>query len=78
MSDLTHAEDSENYEKDNLEEMPIPVVGDLEQHQFPGSVGVHDLKPGLTQMHGILTPAINEQKVSQLPQGHRRSSSRVF
>lgn len=44
MTHITHAEDTENYEKDNLEEMPITVVGDLEQYQFPGSEGIHDLK----------------------------------
>jgi hypothetical protein len=44
MTELTHAEDSENYEKDNLEEMPITVVGNLEQYQLPGPKGIHDLE----------------------------------
>ena len=42
----THTKDSEDYEKDDFEEMPITVVGDLEQYQFAGPEGVHDLKVG--------------------------------
>lgn len=40
----THAKYSEDYEKDDLEEMPITVIGDLEQYQFSSPEGVHDLK----------------------------------
>ena len=42
--DFTYSEDSKDYKKYNLEEMPITIVGDLEQYQFPGSEGVHDLQ----------------------------------
>ena len=44
MRDKTHAKDSQDYEKDNLEEVPVTVVSDLEQYQFPSSEGVHYLE----------------------------------
>ena len=44
MTDFTYTEDAKDYEKDDLEEMPITVVGDLEQYQFPRSEGVHCLE----------------------------------
>lgn len=40
----TYTEDPEDDEKDDLEEMPIPVIGDLEQYQFPSPEGIHGLK----------------------------------
>lgn len=44
MKDSTHAEDAKDDKEDDLEEMPITVVGDLEQYQFPRSEGIHYLK----------------------------------
>ena len=44
LTDFTHTEDTKDYEKYNLKEMPITVVGDLEQYQFPRSEGVHCLE----------------------------------
>jgi hypothetical protein len=41
---FTYTEDAKDYEKDDLEEMPIAVVGDLKQYQFPRSKGVHRLE----------------------------------
>ena len=43
MTGFTYTEDAKDYKKYNLEEMPITIVGDLEQHQFPRSEGVHNL-----------------------------------
>lgn len=44
MTDFTYTEDAEDYKEDDLEEMPITVVGDLKQYQFPRSEGVHCLE----------------------------------
>jgi len=44
LTDFTYTEDAEDYKEDDLEEMPITVVGDLKQYQFPRSEGVHCLE----------------------------------
>ena len=44
MTDCTYAEDAKDDKKYDLEEMPITVVGDLEQYKLPRSEGVHHLK----------------------------------
>ena len=44
LTDFTYTEDAKDYEEDNLEEMPITVVGNLKQYQFPRSKGVHCLE----------------------------------
>lgn len=41
---FTYTEDTDDYEKDYLKEMPVTVVGDLEQYQLPRSERVHCLK----------------------------------
>jgi hypothetical protein len=46
MTGLTHAEDTEDYEKYNLEEMPITVVSDLKQYQIPSPEGIRRLEVG--------------------------------
>ena len=38
-----HSEYSENDEEDDFEEMPVAIVGDLEQYQLSASVWVHRL-----------------------------------
>ena len=43
MKGFTYAEDAKDDEEYNLEEMPITVVRDLEQYQFPCSEGIHCL-----------------------------------
>jgi hypothetical protein len=43
MTDFTYTEDAKDYKEYNLEEMPITVVGDLEQYQLPRSEGIHYL-----------------------------------
>lgn len=43
LTGFTYTEDTNDYEKDDLEEMPVTVVSDLEQYQLPRSEGVHCL-----------------------------------
>ena len=44
MTDSTYTEDAKDDKENDLEEMPITVVGDLEQYQLPRPEGVHYLK----------------------------------
>ena len=44
MTGFTYTEDTDYYEEDDLEEMPVTIVGDLEQYQLPRSERVHCLK----------------------------------
>ena len=37
----THPEDAEDNEEHDLEEVPISIVSDLEQHEFPAAIRVH-------------------------------------
>ena len=37
----THPENAKDNEEHNLEEVPISVIGDLEQYEFPAAVRVH-------------------------------------
>jgi hypothetical protein len=38
-----HAKDAEDDEEHDLEEVPVAVVGDLEEHKLAGPEGVHGL-----------------------------------
>ena len=38
---VTHSENAEDNEEEYLEEVPIPVVGDLEDYELPTAVRVH-------------------------------------
>jgi len=39
----TDPKGTDDDEEDDLEEMPVPVIRNLEEHKFPGSEGVHSL-----------------------------------
>lgn len=39
----TDPEGTYDDEEDDLEEMPVSIIRDLEEHKFPGSEGVHRL-----------------------------------
>ena len=38
---VTHSENAEDNEEEYLKEVPIPVVGDLEEYELPTAVRVH-------------------------------------
>ena len=39
--DDAHAKYPDDHEENNFKEMPVSVIGDLEEHQFPGAERVH-------------------------------------
>lgn len=41
---ITHSKDTKDNEEEYLEEVPIPVVGHLEQYKLPAAVRVHRRK----------------------------------
>ena len=40
---MSYTKYTENDEKDDFEEMPVTIVGDLEQYQLPAAIWIHRL-----------------------------------
>lgn len=65
--DAAYTKDAKDYEKYNLEEMPVAAVGDLKQYQFPRPEGVHCLEVRYNSDTCHLDPVVDVQKVSPSP-----------
>ena len=53
MSSSTHAEDSKDYKENDFKEVPISVVGYLEQYEFAGTEGVHCLSAEISTPRNV-------------------------